>query len=76
MNPRLEAGQKLRELSRDLCKIQGIEFEQRFNEWLMKWEEFLKERTFGQDGKWYYTHKRLRSARRSLMTNLPYLFTS
>jgi len=27
------------------------------------------------DGKWHYTHRRLRSARRSIITNLPYLFT-
>jgi hypothetical protein len=26
-------------------------------------------------GKWFYTHKRLRSAYRSLKINLPYLFT-
>jgi len=41
-----------------------------------KWKEFLKERTVNHEtGKWFYTHKRLRSAYRSLKTNLPYLFT-
>ena len=34
------------------------------------------EKTCHEDtGKWHYTHSRLRSAYRSLKTNLPYLFT-
>jgi hypothetical protein len=41
-----------------------------------KWSFFLKERTSDPlAGKWFYTHKRLRSAYRSLKINLPYLFT-
>ncbi len=46
------------------------------NEWFLKWENFLKERTINQEtGKSHYTHKRLRSAYRSLKNNLPWLFT-
>ncbi|MFA4838056.1 MAG: hypothetical protein WC703_01090 [Candidatus Neomarinimicrobiota bacterium] len=75
MNPRLEAGRELREISRDLCKVERLEFEQRFIKWNEKWDDFLKEKTVIEDVKWHYTHKRLRSARRSLMTNLPYLFS-
>ncbi|MGD9577531.1 MAG: hypothetical protein AB7Y74_04705 [Syntrophorhabdus sp.] len=38
--------------------------------------QFLKERTVDTStGRWHYTHRRLRSAYRSLRINLPYLFT-
>jgi hypothetical protein len=44
--------------------------------WYQKWETLLKEKTINQNTKkWFYTHKKLRSAYRSLKTNLPYLFT-
>lgn len=45
-------------------------------DWHNKWDKFLKEKTFRQPTKkWNYTHKRLRSAYRSLKTNLPFLWT-
>ena len=44
--------------------------------WYQKWKTLLKEKTINQNTKkWFYTHKKLRSAYRSLKTNLPYLFT-
>ncbi len=43
--------------------------------WYDKWEDFLKERKKDANGKNRYVHKRLRSAYRSLKTNLPWLFT-
>jgi hypothetical protein len=45
--------------------------------WYEKWGNFLKERTINSNNpkKWSYTHKRIRSAYRSLKTNAPYLFT-
>lgn len=75
MNPRLEAGRELRSISKILCYVDRAEFELLFAQWCHKWNEFLKERTYNVDGKCYYTHRRLRSVRRSLMTNLAYLFT-
>ena len=51
-------------------------FEGTLNEWYSDWESFLKERTLNiETGKSHYTHKRLRSAYRSLKNNLPWLFT-
>ena len=45
-------------------------------QWHEKWKDFLSEKTYTDDNKrWFYTHKRLQSAYRSLKTNLPYLFT-
>jgi len=44
--------------------------------WHERWQGFLKERTLTLDGKhWFYTHRRIRSAYRSLKTNAPHLFT-
>ncbi len=44
--------------------------------WFESWESFLNERTVSKEtGRSFYTHKRLRSAYRSLKTNLPWLFT-
>ena len=41
-----------------------------------KWSSFIRERTTDTEtGRWHYTHKRLRSAHRSLRLNLSYLFT-
>lgn len=74
--PKLEAGQELRAIGKTLPFISGKDFGQLLDEWHEKWKKFLKERTFENDGqRWHYTHKRIRSAYRSLMTNLPYLFT-
>jgi len=40
--------------------------------WYQKWKDYLKEKTIDSvTGKWHYTHKRLRSAYRSLKTNNP-----
>ena len=51
-------------------------FEGAPNLWNSKWKIFLNERTRNEEtGKSFYTHKRLRSANRSLKTNMPWLFT-
>jgi hypothetical protein len=44
-------------------------------DWHIKWESFLNERKIGENGKSRHVHKRLRSAYRSIKTNLPWLFT-
>lgn len=74
--PKLEAGKELREIVHDLCNTNEKMFADVVDQWHEKWNEFLKERTVEPiTGRWHYTHKRLRSAYRSLKTNLPYLFT-
>jgi len=51
-------------------------FEGGLDLWFNKWELFLNERTINiTTGRSHYTHKRLRSAYRSLKTNLKWLFT-
>ena len=74
--PKLEASKELRTIVHDLCNTNEQIFTDAIYEWHEKWNEFLKERTVEPvTGRWHYTHKRLRSAYRSLKSNLPYLFT-
>ena len=57
-------------------RVKKKDFEQLLEKWYIKWELFLKERTFNPEtNKYSFTHKRLRSAYRSLTTNSKYLFT-
>ena len=74
--PKLTAGKELRSIALKLTKVDYKAFSVSLNEWHNRWKNFLMEKTFNPDTKRScYTHKRLRSAYRSLNTNLPYLFT-
>ena len=74
--PILEAGKELRQIILQLTKSTEKEFTELLNGWHNKWQTFLKEKTVNPfTDKWCYTHKRIRSAYRSLKTNLPFLFT-
>ena len=74
--PKLAAGKDLRELTHGLCDTDEEAFTQELAAWHDKWHEFIAERTTNPEtGKWHYTHKRLRSAYKSLKKHLPYLFT-
>lgn len=75
-NPKLLASQQLKQIAELLPKTIEIKFTILLNAWYSRWSEFLKEKTKVMGTKrWFYTHKRTRSAYRSLITNLPYLFT-
>lgn len=74
--PVLPAGKELRFISLQLTKSDEEEFIRLLDEWHLQWRDFLKEKTVNPStGKWHYAHKRIRSAYRSLKTNMPYLFT-
>lgn len=75
-NPKLPASRELKIVVRTLCETNENDFVAALDAWHMQWSVFLKERTIDPvTRKWHYTHKRLRSAYRSLRLNLPYLFT-
>jgi hypothetical protein len=75
-HPQLEAGKELKQIALQLTKCTEKKFKDLLDAWYNKWKDFLKEKTTNPiTDKWHYTHKRLRSAHRSLKTNLPYLFT-
>ena len=74
--PKLEAAQELMIIARQLTRSDEKYFSELLAAWHNKWQEFLKEKTINPfTGQWFFTHKRLRAACRSLKNNLPYLFT-
>jgi hypothetical protein len=74
--PKTEAGQELRAIGLALTILTEKDFEIVLKEWHERWKDFIKEKTITLDGKhWNYTHRRMRSAYRSLKTNMPFLFT-
>lgn len=77
MRPKLEAAIELRNITANLTSIDKEKFIHILDLWHDKWADFLKERTINPENpkRWFYTHKRVRSAYRSLKSNLPYLFT-
>ena len=75
-NPKLIASQQLKQIAELLPTLTEKRFNTLLNAWYLRWSPFLKERTLVPGTKhWFYTHKRTRSAYRSLKTNLPFLFT-
>jgi hypothetical protein len=73
--PKTQAGQELRLLTYSLTRQTEKSFVAALQEWHDRWWSLLAERTIAPDGKhWWYTHRQLRAAYRSLNTNLPYLF--
>ena len=75
-NPKLPASIELKAIVEMMKMTDKESFEGALKLWFLKWELFLNERTTNiETNKSYYTHKRLRSAYRSLNTNLKWLFT-
>jgi len=76
MNPKLPASIELVKIVSLMKQTDKESFIGALNEWYFKWKSFLNERTINEEtGKSFYTHKNLRSAYRSLKTNLKWLFT-
>lgn len=74
--PKLIPALQLRTLLSSLTTTTELVFKLRFNYWLEVNHDFLNEKTVNLDtGRQIYKHKRLRSATRSIQTNLDYLFT-
>lgn len=75
-NPKLEAGKELKALMLLLKKTDEASFRHWLDLWHAKWKDFLAEKTIDPlTKKGRFTHRRLRSAYRSLETNFPWLFT-
>ena len=70
-NPKTECGIELRELILNLKNLSKAEFTKQLNNLKEKHKDFLKQRNEQNQ----FQHRRLRSAFRSIKTNLPYLFT-
>ncbi len=75
-NPRMPAAIELKEISAMMAKTDKESFAGSLEEWFIRWKTFLEERSINEEnGKTFYSHKRLRSAYRSLKTNQKWLFT-
>ena len=74
--PKLPAGQSLSQLTQTLGRTTETAFTLELESWSVENDCFLKEKTINPEThRWWYTHRQLRAAYRSLKTNLPYLFT-
>ena len=74
--PETLAGQELRSITLRLTKSNEKEFTKLLNDWFKTYQYFINEKTSVTGTKhWYYTHRKVRSAYKSLATNLPFLFT-
>lgn len=74
--PKTEAGKELRTLALTLTKTDEKTFTKALQNYELKWKHFLNEQTIILGLKrLQYTHKNVRSALRSLKTNVPNLFT-
>ena len=71
----MQASKDLWDLTLILARTDKESFEGGLADWHIKWETFLNEKKRDDKGKKRYVHKKLRSAYRSLKTNLPWLFT-
>lgn len=75
-NPKLAASKELKEIVKWLSITDRESFTELLKRWREKWRLFLSEKTVDPiTGGSHYTHRRLRSAYRSLKANLPYLYT-
>jgi len=74
-NPKTWAGRELKEISSLINTItthqQRMLFEARVFDWQRKYELLLKERTYSEDGGWWYTHRNLRKVIRHILEALP-----
>lgn len=74
--PKLPASITLREIARTIPRSNEKALSEKLHAWFVTWEQFLKQKTADAfSGRWCYTHKRTRAAYRSLIKNLPYLYT-
>lgn len=74
-NPRTEAGIELKFIMENLKSYDHQRLLRDLKNWSQKHESFLKERTYHPGGRWSYTHKRVKSALRSLWKISDLLFT-
>jgi hypothetical protein len=70
-NPKTECGKDLRKLILNLKKLSKKDFIKQFENLQKTYKSFLREKNEQNQ----FQHRRLRSAFRSIKTNLPYLFT-
>ena len=70
------AAQELQRIVSRLTQSNRSEFAHLLEDWSERWDDFLKEKTYEENGvNFHYTHRKLRAAYRSLKEHLDQLFT-
>ena len=72
--PKSIAGMELLTLSKELCKLGSSDFKAELENWQEKHKDFLNEKSIDDNGKWRYTHTKVRSAYRTFKRNLEFIF--
>ena len=76
LKPRMLAAQELQRIVSRLTQSNRSEFAHLLEDWSERWDDFLKEKTYEENGvNFHYTHRKLRAAYRSLKEHLDLLFT-
>lgn len=74
--PKLPASRELRRIALHIPRSDEDKMKKLLDVWYENWKEFLKEKTYNPETRrWFYTHKRVRSAYRSLNKNSSILYT-
>ncbi|KYJ87628.1 hypothetical protein AS592_11055 [Sulfurovum riftiae] len=74
--PKMAAAIDLKRVVSYLGQVSACRFQYMLDSWYARHTTFINEKTEDDSRRgWHYTHKRLRSAYRSLRTNFQYLFT-
>ena len=73
--PKSTAGAELLALNKELFKLSKDEFKTELENWQEKHKDFLNEKSIDDNGKWRYTHTKVRSAYRTFKRNLEFIFT-
>ena len=77
-NPKTRAGAELLTLVRKLSAIRTKRQKRRwiraFFSWTRKHESFLKQRSYGPNKRWWYTHRKLRGTKSLIQNAIPDLF--
>ena len=66
--PKSDVRMELLALSKELCKLSSNDFINKLSKWQERHKYLLNEKTIDENGKWRYTHTRLRSANYTLKT--------
>jgi hypothetical protein len=77
-NPKTTAGRQLLLLVKQLRDVRTRRQKRRwlrgYIKWNKKYEKFLKEKSFSWQGRWWYTHRRLRGTKSLIENAIPDLF--
>ena len=72
----MQVAQELQQIVAQLTQSNRIDFSRLLEDWKERWNDFLREKTYDENGvNFCYIHRKLRAAYRSLKEHLDVLFT-